>query len=170
MTISQPQTSFAQGVIKKTSTYLQSTPLTTLAQQYAHPKFSGRLTRSTLVADANGITVQCANNLLRYCYPLEKFFLDIEKLMIEQELLANKLSTAKKDKNGQLRLRDLTDDELITLAGNYHNVKAMSERNDNLRKHLTKRGLINEVRLAHPSLTTSQAYIGLNKTLIVKSV
>lgn len=170
MTTSQPQTLFAQGVIKKTTAYLQSRPLTALAQQYAHPKFSGRLTRSTLVADANGITVQCANNLLRYCYPLEKFFLDIEELMFEQELLANKLSTTKKDKNGQLRLRDLSNDELITLAGNYHNVKDMSERNDSLRKHLTKRGLMNEVRLAHPSFTTSQAYIGLNKTLIVKSV
>lgn len=170
MTTTHQPTQFAEGVIKKTSAYMQSTPLATLAQQYSHPKFSGRLTRSNIVADANGITVQCANNLLRYCYPLEKFFLDIEALMIEQDLLANKLSTVKRDKNGRIRLRDLSDDELIALAGNYHNVMDMSERNDSLRKHLTRRGLINEVRLTHPTYTTSQAYIGLNPTLIVKSV
>ncbi len=170
MTTTHQPTQFAYGVIKKTSAFMQSTPLATLAKHYSHPKFSGRLTRSNIVAEANGITVQCANNLLRYCYPLEKFFLDIEALIIEQDLLANKLSTMKKDKNGRVRLRDLSDDELITLAGNYHNVMDMSERNDSLRKHLTKRGLMNEVSLTHQTYTTSQAYIGLNPTLIVKSV
>jgi hypothetical protein len=34
------------------------------------------------------------------------------------------------------------------LAGNYQNVKDLSERNDSLRKHLTKRGLL-EVILYH---------------------
>lgn len=170
MTTTQQPTLFAAGVIKNTSAYLQDFPLNVLAQQYTHPKFTGRLTRATIVADVNDITVQRANNLLRYCEPLENFFLEIETLMTEQGLLAEKRNINHLDKNGQKRLRDLSNAELVTLAGNYHNIKDLSERNDSLREHITKRGLMNEDRLPQPTYTTSQAYIGLTDSLIGKSV
>jgi len=170
MTTTQQFTSFAESVIKQTSAYFQTKPLTVWAKKYTHPKFTGRLTRANAVADACNITVQRANNLFRYCYPLEKFFVEIESLMTEQGLLAKKRNGLGLDKNRKKRLQDLSNEKLVSLAGNYHNVKDLSERNDSLRKNLTKRGLMNEVRLTHPTYTTSQAYIGLNDTLIVKSV
>jgi hypothetical protein len=170
MTTIQKPTLFAAKVIKNTSLYLQSTSLNVLAKKHTHPKFTGRLTRATIVADINNISVQRANNLLRYCYPLEVFFIEFELLMAEQGLLAKKRTTVSLNKNGQKRLCDLSNEKLVMLAGNYHNVKDLSERNDSLRKHLTKRGLLNEVRLTHPTYTTSQAYIGINQSLIVKSV
>jgi hypothetical protein len=141
-----------------------------LADKYTHQKFTGRLTRSTIVAHINNITIQRANNLFRYCGPLESFFVEFEELMTEQGFLEKKRNVIRLDKNGKKRLRDLCNNELVALAGNYFNVKDLSERNDSLRKQLTKRGLINEVRLTHQSYTTSQAYVGLYANLIVKSV
>ena len=168
MTTTQQQTLFsAEIAIKQTSLFVQKKTLESLADQYKHARMSGRLTRANIVADACGVSIQRANNLFRYCFELEEFFIAIESLMIEEALLAEKRPTSN---NGKMRLRDLSDDKLIRLAGNYHNVKDLSERNDSLRKQITKRGLMNKVRLCHPSYTTSQAYIGLNDTLIVKSV
>jgi hypothetical protein len=170
MTTTQQPTLFAAKVIKQTSAYFQTKPLNIWAKKYTHPKFTGRLTRANAVSDACNITVQRANNLFRYCYPLEVFFIELELLMTEQGFLAKKRTTVRLNKKGQKRLRDLSNEELVMLASNYHNVKDLSERNDSLRKHLTKRGLLNEVRLTYPTYTTSQAYIGINNTLIVKSV
>jgi hypothetical protein len=171
MKTTQPQLScFAETVIKKTSEYLQATPMRVLADKYTHQKFTGRLIRSTIVAHINNITIQRANNLFRYCEPLERFFVEFEALMIEQGFLPEKRNIIHLDKKGKKRLRNLSDVELVTLAGNYINVKDLSERNDSLRKQLTKRGLMNEVRLTYLSYTTSQAYVGLNANLIVKSV
>ncbi len=170
MTTTQPFTLFAEEVIQQTSAYFQTKPLPFWASKYTHPNFTGRLTRANAVADACNITIQRANNLFRYCYPLENFFIEIESLMTEQGLLAKKRNCLGLDKNGQKRLRDLSNEELVSLAGNYHNVKDLSERNDSLRKHVTKRNLMNEVRLTYPSYTSTQAYIGLNDSLIVKSV
>jgi len=170
MTTTQQPTLFAEAVIKLTSAYFQTKPLNIWAKKYTHPNFTGRLTRANAVADACNITVQRANNLFRYCYPLENFFIELESLMTEQGFLPKKRTTVRLNKNGKKRLRDFSNEELVMLAGNYHNVKDLSERNDSLRKHLTKRGLINEVRLTYPTYTTSQAYIGLNEILIVKSV
>lgn len=170
MTPTLQPTLFAEAVIKLTSAYFQTKPLNIWAKKYTHPNFTGRLTRANAVADACNITVQRANNLFRYCYPLESFFIELESLMTEQGFLAKKRTTVRLNKNGKKRLRDFSNEQLVMLAGNYHNVKDLSERNDSLRKHLTKRGLINEVRLTYPTYTSSQAYIGLNERLIVKSV
>lgn len=170
MTTTQQPTLFAEAVIKLTSAYFQTKPLNIWAKKYTHPNFTGRLTRANAVADACNITVQRANNLFRYCYPLEIFFIELELLMTEQGFLAKKRATVRLNKNGKKRIRDFSNEELVILAGNYHNVKDLSERNDSLRKHLTKRGLLNEVRLTHPTYTTNQAYIGINQSLIVKSV
>tara|TARA_R110001583_G_scaffold2296_17_gene16999 strand:- start:1857 stop:3023 length:1167 start_codon:yes stop_codon:yes gene_type:complete len=168
MTTTQQQTIFsAEIAIKQTSIFVQKNTLQSLADQYKHPRMLGRLTCANIVADACGVSIQRANNIFRYCAELEEFFIEVELLMIEESLLAEKRPP---NKNGRMRLRDLSDDELIRLAGHYHNVKDLSERNDSLRKQITKRGLMNEVRLCHPSYTTSQAYIGLDKSLIVKSV
>jgi hypothetical protein len=169
MTTTQQPTLFAAEVIKQTSAYFQTKPLNIWAKKYKHPNFTGRLTRANAVADACNITVQRANNLFRYCYPLENFFIELESLMSEQGLLAKKRTTVRLNKSGKKRLRDLSNEELVMLAGNYHNVKDLSERNDSLRKHLTKRGLLNEVRLTHPTYTSNQAYVGINQSLIVKS-
>jgi len=171
MKTTQPQLSlYAETVIKKTSEYLQATPMKVLADKYTHQKFTGRLTRSTIVAHINNITIQRANNLFRYCGPLESFFVEFEELMTEHGFLEKKRNVIRLDKNGKKRLRDLYNSELVALAGNYFNVKDLSERNDSLRKQLTKRSLMNEVRLTHQSYTTNQAYVGLYANLIVKSV
>lgn len=170
MTTTQPLTSFAEEVIKQTSAYFQTKPLNVWAKKYIHPNFTGRLTRANAVADACNVTVQHANNLLGYCLPLDNFFNELESLMAEQGLLAKKRNRVGLNKNTQKILCYLSNEELVSLAGNYANVKDLSERNDSLRKHLTKRGLMNEVRLTHPTFTSIQAYIGLNDTLIVKSV
>jgi hypothetical protein len=60
-----------------------------------------RLTRANAVADACNITVQRANNLFRYCYPLENFFIELESLMTEQGLLAKKQTTVRLNKKGK---------------------------------------------------------------------
>jgi hypothetical protein len=170
MTTTLPPTTFAEAIIRNTSAYLQTTPLVTLAEQYAHPKVKGRLSRASLLAKINSITIQRSNNLLRYCQPLEVFFSELETLMSEQGLFSTKSTTVKVDKKAQKCLSELSDEDLIALSGQYHDIKDMSERNDSLRKYLTKRGLMNDVRLTHPTYTTSQAYVGLNKELILKSV
>jgi len=170
MTTTQNSASSQDKVIKQISIFCQSTPLQVMADKFTHTNFSGRLKRSNVVATACNISMSQANNILQYCPILKKHFHELEETLIEQGLLSKKRTTARLRKNGTQRLQDLSPAALLNLAGNYMNVKDLSERNNSLRKHLTKNKLMNEVRLRYPTYTASQAYVGLNNTLLVKSV
>lgn len=169
MTTTQPIISFPEIIIKKTSAYFQTQPLSFWAKKYKSSYFAGQLTRENAVADACNITVTSAKKFLSYCYPVELFFIELESLMAEENLLTKQSYGVALGRYEQQYSQSLSTREVFFYSNNYQNDKCLNELNNCLFKDSTEPNLDKGVSPICPASKTIQEDINLNHILIVKS-